>query len=82
MKQIFGLVFTRYIKDPISFLYIVVSTKSESEAISLSFFRFDTMGVVMDLQSIIPNLRKISIAYFPCERKISSDLYHTSNPKK
>jgi hypothetical protein len=68
-KKIFFLVLTRYIKDPISFLYIVGSTKSESEAESLNFFRFVIMGVAMDLQSIIPNLLKISTVYFPLSKE-------------
>ena len=82
MKQIFDLVFTRYNKDPISCLYIVGSTKYEVEVVSLKLFKFMTVGVSMNLQSIIPNLLNISIAYFPCERKISSYLYHTYNPRK
>ena len=44
---------------------IVGSTKSESEAKSLSFFRLVTIGVAMDLQFHIPNLFNISTVYFP-----------------
>jgi hypothetical protein len=52
-KQMFGRVFTKYINEPINCWYRDESTGSESE--SLSFFRSVTMGVSMDLQSIIPN---------------------------
>jgi len=45
-KQISGLVFTRYIKDP-SCLYIVGFTKSQYKA--AIFFRFASMGVTVDL---------------------------------
>jgi hypothetical protein len=48
-KKISNLVLTRYIKDPINYMYIVGSTKSESEAESLNFSRFVTIGVAMDL---------------------------------
>jgi hypothetical protein len=58
-KKISDLVLTRYIKDPINCMYIVGSTKSESEVESLNFFRFVIIGVVMDLQSIISNLISI-----------------------
>ena len=64
-KQISGLVLIKYIKDPINCLYIVRSTKSEFEVESLSFFTFVTIGVAMDLHSIMPNLLKISTVYFP-----------------
>jgi hypothetical protein len=47
-KKISGLALTRYIKDPIYCLYIVGSTKSESEVESLNFFRFVSIGT-MDL---------------------------------
>jgi hypothetical protein len=79
-KQISGLVLTRYINEPINYLYIMGSTKFESEAPSI--LRLVFMGVVMELQSIISNLFIISIAYFPCLRKISLDCCHTSNPGK
>jgi hypothetical protein len=46
-KQIFVLVLSRYIKDPIRCLYIVGSTKFESEAESLNFFRFVSIDVAM-----------------------------------
>jgi hypothetical protein len=48
-KKIHGLVLTKYIKDPIHYMYIVGSTKSKSEAESLDFFRFFSIGVSMDL---------------------------------
>jgi hypothetical protein len=79
-KHISILVLTKYIKDLINYLYIVGSTKYEYE--SLKSFIFITIGVAMDLQSIILNLCRISTIYFPWLRKISSGLYHTSNPKK
>jgi hypothetical protein len=53
-----GLVLTWYIKDPINCLYIVGSTKYED--LSLKIFRFIIMGVVMELQSIILILYRIS----------------------
>jgi hypothetical protein len=58
-KKIYGLALTKYIKDPINYLYIVGFTKSESEVESLSFFIFVNIGVVMDLQSIISKLISI-----------------------
>jgi hypothetical protein len=42
-KQISGLVFTRYIREPINYLYTNGSTKSESK--SADNFRFDIIGV-------------------------------------
>jgi hypothetical protein len=36
-------------------IYIVGSTKFEFEATSFNFFKFDIMGVAMDLESIILN---------------------------
>ena len=81
-KQIFGLVFVRFIKDPINWRYMVGSIKFESEAESLNFFKFASIGVAMDLQSNIPNLFSIFMEYFPWPRKTFFCLYHTSNPKK
>jgi hypothetical protein len=75
-KKISGLALTRYIKDPIYCLYIVGSTKYESEVESLNFFGFFIIGVVMDLQSIISNL--ISILRM---RKIPSDLVTSLIPR-
>ena len=63
-KKIFGLVFIRYINDLIICRYIVASTYSDEA--SLNSFRFDAIGVVMALQSIIVNLFRISTAYFHC----------------
>ena len=74
--------FVRYIKDPISWRYIVVSIEFESKAESLNFFKFASIKVAMDLQSNILNLFNISMVYFPCPRKISFYLCHTSNLKK
>ena len=51
-KQVSDLVLTRYIKDLINCLYIVGSTIYESKVESLNFFRFVSVGVAMDLQSI------------------------------
>jgi hypothetical protein len=48
-KQISGLELTRYIKDQIYCVYIMGSTKSESEVESLNLFIFVIIGVVMDL---------------------------------
>ena len=61
-KQIYGLMFVRYIKDPIIWWYTVASTASDQA--SLNSFRFDAIGVVMALQSIILNLFRISTSYF------------------
>jgi hypothetical protein len=58
-KETIRMALTRYIKDPINYLYIVGSTKSEAEVESLNFFRFFIIGVVMDLESIILNLISI-----------------------
>ena len=49
-----------------------------SNEASLNSFRFDAIGVAMALQTIIPNLFKISTAYFPCSIEIPSVLFHTS----
>jgi hypothetical protein len=48
-NKIYGLALTRYIKDLIYYIYVVGSTKYESEAESLNFFRFVIIGVVMEL---------------------------------
>ena len=64
-KQISGLVFVSYIKDPIGWRYVVGSIKFESEAESLSFIKFASIGVAMDLQSNILNLFRIYMVYFP-----------------
>ena len=69
--------FLRYINDPIIWQYIIAST--DSDEASLNSFRFDAIGVAM--QSIILNLFRISIAYFPCPRKIPSVFCHTSIPR-
>ena len=82
IQQIFGQVFVRYIKDPYSWRYIVESIKFGSKAEYLSFFKFASIEVAMDLQSNILNLFSISMVYFPCPGKISFYLCHTSNPKK
>lgn len=66
--------------DPINYLYIMGSTKSEEK--SLKDFRFITIHVVMNLQSIILYLYIISIVYFPWLRKISSGPSQNSNPNK
>jgi hypothetical protein len=79
-KKVSDSVLTKYINEPINCLYIVGSTKSESEA--PSFFRLVIISVFMDLPSIISNLLSISTTYFPCPRKILPDYCHTSNPKK
>jgi hypothetical protein len=48
-KQVSDLVLTMYIKDPINYMYIVGSTKYESEVESLIFFIFVSIGVEMEL---------------------------------
>jgi hypothetical protein len=50
-KHIFGLVLTKYIKEPISCLYNVGSTNFESDVVA--FFRLLIMGVAIGLQSSI-----------------------------
>ena len=72
-KKISGLIFIMYINDPIIRRYIMESTVSDEA--SLNSFRFNAMGVVMALQSIILNLFRISTAYFPCPRKILPHLH-------
>jgi hypothetical protein len=57
----FGLVFIRYINDPIIYLYSVVSIKSDEA--STNSFSFASMGVFMDLHSSMSNLFKISTVY-------------------
>jgi hypothetical protein len=52
-KNMFGLVFTKYIKEPFNYRYREESTGSVLE--SLNFLKYVTMGVAMDLKSIIPN---------------------------
>jgi len=76
----FGLLFVRYISDPIIYLYSVASIKSDK--VSTISFSFASMGVFMGLHSSMSNLFKISTVYFPWLRKILSGLYHTSRPKK
>jgi hypothetical protein len=75
-----GLVFIRYINNPIIYLYRVASIKTDE--VSTNNFSFASMGVFMDLHSSMSNLFKISTVYFPWLRKILSGLYHTSRPKK
>jgi hypothetical protein len=79
-QSIFGLVFVKYINGPIIFLCVVTSTISEE--VSLNNFRFVTIGLGMDLRSIISNLFRISTTYFPWLRKISFGFYYTSRPMK
>jgi hypothetical protein len=79
-KQIYGLVFVRYINDPMIYLYSIASINSDEE--STRSFNFVSMGVFMELHSNISNIFSISTAYFPWLRKILSRLYHTSRPKK
>ena len=55
---------------------------TEFDEATLNSFRFDAIGVVMVLQSIIPNLFRISTTYFPYPRKIPFVLFHTSMPRK
>lgn len=81
-KHISSLVCTKYINDPLSCRYIVGSIGFYLGFVSCIFSRFDTFGVAMELQSIIPNLCSTSTIYFPCERNISSDHCHTSRLKK
>lgn len=46
-KHIFGLVFTKYMKEPINYPYNVGSTYFEF--VAFSFFRFVIMGVAIGL---------------------------------
>jgi hypothetical protein len=50
-KQISSLVFTRYTREPINYLYINGSTKPETK--SIDDFRFEIIGVALGLQAII-----------------------------
>ena len=61
-KNIYDLVFFKYISDPLLCLYNVTYTLSEES--SFSSFRFVTIGVLIDLQYNIPNIFKMSIVYF------------------
>jgi hypothetical protein len=79
-KHIFGLVFVRYINDPMIYLYNVASINSDE--VSTNSFNFVSMGVFMDLHSNMSNLFRILTAYFPWLKKILSGLCHTSRPKK
>jgi hypothetical protein len=79
-KQMFGLVFIKYINDPIICLYSVASINSNE--VSTNNFSFAYMGVFMDLHSNMSNLFRILTAYFPWLRKLLSGLYHTSRPNK
>ena len=63
-----NMVLAKYMKDLINYMYIVGSTKYEDK--SLRIFIFITIGVAMDLQSIILNICRISTVYFPWLRKI------------
>ena len=54
-----------------SYLYRVESTLCELKAESCNFVKLVVIGTLMDLQSCIPNLCKISTAYFHCVKKIS-----------
>jgi hypothetical protein len=75
-----GLVFVRYISDPIIYLYSVASINYDE--VSANNFNFASMGVFMDFQSNMSNLFRILTTYFPWLRKILSRLCHTSRPKK
>ena len=75
-----GLVFVRYIKDPIICRYIIASIVSDEA--SLNRFKFNAIGVAIAVQSIIPDLFGISTTYFPYPREIPSAFYHTSIPIK
>ena len=79
-KHISDLVLVKYISEPIFCLYKVASIVSNVS--SFNKFKFVVIGVVMALQSGIPNLFIISTVYFPRFRKISSGNYQTSRPKK
>jgi hypothetical protein len=58
------------------------STKFELEADSHNFLIFFIKGVVTDMLLIMSDLLKITAAYFPYERKVSTNRCHTSNLKK
>ena len=46
-------------------IYLYNATSTVYEVVSYKNFIFDTIGVAIALQSNIPNLFRISIAYFP-----------------
>ena len=79
-KHISSLVLVKYISEPIIYLYKVPYTVFEES--SFNIFKFVFIGVVIDLQSIIPNIFRIYTIYFPWFRKISSGYFHTSRPRK
>jgi hypothetical protein len=60
-KQMSGLVFVRYINDPIICLYSVASINSDE--VLTNNFSFVSMGVFMGLHSNMSNLFKILTAY-------------------
>ena len=62
IKHIFGLVFVRYINEPIIYRYIVASIVFDET--SLNSLKFDAIGVAIALQSNILNLFRIPTAYF------------------
>jgi hypothetical protein len=62
-KQMYGLVFVRYISDPIIYLYSVASINSNE--LLTNRFSFTSMGVFMGLHSNMSNLLKILTVYFP-----------------
>jgi hypothetical protein len=76
-QKMSGLVFVRYIRDQIIFLYNVASINYDE--VSTNNFNFVSMGVFMGLHSNMSNLFKISTAYFHLLRKILSRLCHTQD---
>ena len=72
--------FVRYIKEQIIWWYIMESTIYDEA--KLNSFMFDAIGVVMDLNPIIPNLFRISIVYFPYAKEITYAFFHTSMRRK
>lgn len=63
-KHMYIQVFTKYISEPINFLYLIGSTTLDWELLSL--FKFVIMGVIIGLQSIMSNL--FNITYDPWPR--------------
>jgi hypothetical protein len=70
----FGLVFVKYINEPIIYLYKVTCTIFDE--VSHNNFGFVVIGVVMDLQSIIPNLFRISTTYSLTKTNLTLILPH------
>ena len=60
----FGLECIMCVNEPINSLYNVGSTGSDPVLVSWSFLKLESIGVLMDLQSTMENLRKMYTIYF------------------